>query len=89
MSGVGATVTDLVHLRDAYLRELDATVTAVEPEARRVALDRTVFYATGGGQPHDTGTHVRSTAEVGRVAVVKTESKGKGNKRIRLEVRNS
>ena len=27
-----------------------------------------------------------STAEVGRIRVVKTESKGKGNKRIRLEV---
>ncbi len=34
----------------------------------------------------DGGTHVRSTAEVGRVQVLKTESKGKGNKRIRLAV---
>jgi misacylated tRNA(Ala) deacylase len=34
----------------------------------------------------DGGTHVRSTGEVGRVRVLKTESKGKGNKRIRLEV---
>ena len=34
----------------------------------------------------DGGTHVASTAEVGRIKVVKTESKGKGNKRIRLEV---
>jgi misacylated tRNA(Ala) deacylase len=34
----------------------------------------------------DGGTHVRSTGEVGRVEVVKTESKGKGNKRIRLRV---
>ena len=34
----------------------------------------------------DGGTHVRSTAEVGRIRVVKTESKGKGNKRIRIEV---
>jgi misacylated tRNA(Ala) deacylase len=47
--------TDLVFLRDAYLRSCDATVTAVDPEGRRVALDRTIFYATGGGQPHDTG----------------------------------
>jgi misacylated tRNA(Ala) deacylase len=34
----------------------------------------------------DGGTHVLSTAEVGAVRVTKTESKGKGNKRIRIEV---
>lgn len=34
----------------------------------------------------DGGTHVANTAEVGRVAVVKTESKGKGNKRMRIEL---
>jgi misacylated tRNA(Ala) deacylase len=34
----------------------------------------------------DGGTHVRRTGEVGNVRVVKTESKGKGNKRIRIEV---
>jgi misacylated tRNA(Ala) deacylase len=34
----------------------------------------------------DGGTHVRSTGEVGRIRVVKTENKGKGNKRVRLEV---
>jgi misacylated tRNA(Ala) deacylase len=34
----------------------------------------------------DGGTHVASTGEVGRIRVVKTESKGRGNKRIRLEV---
>jgi misacylated tRNA(Ala) deacylase len=34
----------------------------------------------------DGGTHVASTAEVGRVSVVKTESKGKANKRIRIEL---
>jgi misacylated tRNA(Ala) deacylase len=47
-------VTDLLHLRDAYLNRMKATVIAVE--GNRVALDRTVFYPTGGGQPHDTGT---------------------------------
>jgi len=46
--------TELLYLRDAYLREFDATVTAVDGD--RVALDRTAFYPTGGGQPHDTGT---------------------------------
>jgi misacylated tRNA(Ala) deacylase len=34
----------------------------------------------------DGGTHVASTDQVGRIRVVKTESKGKGNKRIRIEV---
>ncbi len=49
-------VTDQLFLRDAYLRQFDATVTAVDAGSRRVALDRTAFYPTGGGQPHDTGT---------------------------------
>ena len=48
--------TDLLYLRDADLRSFDAVVTAVDVEGRRVALDRTAFYPTGGGQPHDTGT---------------------------------
>lgn len=48
--------TELLFLRDAQLREVDATVVEVDPDGRRVALDRTVFYPTGGGQPHDTGT---------------------------------
>jgi misacylated tRNA(Ala) deacylase len=46
--------TDLLYLRDAYLREFDARVVAVRDGA--VALDRSAFYPTGGGQPHDTGT---------------------------------
>src|SRR5438270_2375604 len=47
-------VTDLLYLRDAYLRAFTASVVGVDGE--RVALDRTAFYATGGGQPHDTGS---------------------------------
>jgi misacylated tRNA(Ala) deacylase len=34
----------------------------------------------------DGGTHVRSTREVGTFRVVKTESKGKGNKRLRVGI---
>ena len=34
----------------------------------------------------DGGTHVNSTLEVGRIEVVKTESKGKSNKRMRIRV---
>jgi misacylated tRNA(Ala) deacylase len=47
-------VTDLLYLHDAYLAQMDARVVAVD--GNRVALDRTVFYPTGGGQPCDTGT---------------------------------
>jgi misacylated tRNA(Ala) deacylase len=36
----------------------------------------------------DGGTHVRSTAEVGAVRVVKTENKGRGFKRMRIELRD-
>jgi len=34
----------------------------------------------------DGGTHVRSTGLVGRVRVTKVENKGKGNKRVRVEI---
>ena len=34
----------------------------------------------------DGGTHVRSTGEVGRFRVVKTENKGKAFKRLRVEI---
>jgi misacylated tRNA(Ala) deacylase len=45
---------ELLYLTDAYLTRFSATVTAVD--GSRVALDRTAFYPTGGGQPHDAGT---------------------------------
>ena len=34
----------------------------------------------------DGGTHVASTKDVGRLRVVKLENKGKGNKRVRVEI---
>jgi misacylated tRNA(Ala) deacylase len=57
-------VTELLYLTDAYATEFTANVLAVEPVAgadglvsgSRVKLDCTLFYPTGGGQPHDTGT---------------------------------
>ena len=41
-------------MRDAYLASFEATV--IDRRDNAVALDRTAFYATGGGQPHDLGT---------------------------------
>src|SRR2546426_10904012 len=47
-----------LYYTDSYLTKFDATVLAVEPDGERLAvvLDRTAFYPTSGGQPHDTGT---------------------------------
>jgi misacylated tRNA(Ala) deacylase len=46
-------VSDNLAYRDAYARSVAARV--VETDASAVRLDRTVFYAGGGGQPADTG----------------------------------
>jgi misacylated tRNA(Ala) deacylase len=48
-------MTELLAHTDAYLKEFDATVVAVNPEENAVALDKTAFYPGGGGQPHDKG----------------------------------
>ena len=60
--------TQLLFRDDAYLKTATATVTAVTD--RGVELDRTIFYATGGGQPGDHGVLVRQNGE--RLSVVDT-----------------
>jgi misacylated tRNA(Ala) deacylase len=55
--------TKLLFRDDAYLREVKATVLAVN-ERGGIILDQTSFYATGGGQPGDTGHLMRSDGSI-------------------------
>ena len=55
-------MTERLYYRDSFLREFEAQVLSCERETDangerwRVLLDRTAFYPTSGGQPHDLGT---------------------------------
>src|SRR5256885_15690354 len=50
--------TEKLYFTDSSILEFSATVLEVKPAQAgyQVALDRTAFYPTGGGQPNDTGT---------------------------------
>lgn len=64
-------MTDYLFRDDAYLRACDARVVAIvetEGGMPAVELDRTVFYATSGGQPGDTGHLTR--ADGGTLALI-------------------
>lgn len=63
-------MTELLCLRDSYLKAFDATVTVVNGQA--VVLDRTAFYPGGGGQPADTGW-VRWGSHESRMAEIRKE----------------
>ena len=41
---------------DSASLQFDAQAIAHDGDSTRVILDRTAFYPTSGGQPHDTGT---------------------------------
>lgn len=64
-------MTELLYQRNAYLREFEALVTAVDHEQNGVYLDRTAFYPGGGGQPHDLGLLRVGAAELAVTKVLR------------------
>ncbi len=48
-------MTERLYYHDSYLRQFDAQVLSLSDDGLRVVLDRTAFYPTSGGQPHDLG----------------------------------
>lgn len=72
--------------REEALRDPDLIRTKVNLIPEWVKEIRVVDIV-GLDRQADGGTHVASTLEVGEVRVVKTESKGRANKRMRIEIR--
>lgn len=56
-------MTELLYLRDSYLREFEAKVVGHDDEQNGVLLDRSAFYPGGGGQLPDQGTLWRGAAQ--------------------------
>lgn len=66
-------------LDESLIRTKVSLVPESVTEVRVVDID-------GVDRQADGGTHVRSTAEVGRIVVGKIQSKGKGFRRVRIDV---
>jgi misacylated tRNA(Ala) deacylase len=94
-----AGIEDLVNAEIAADRRVDVRVLArdealaipdiVRTQAKLIPHDEPeirVVDIVGLDVQADGGTHVASTAQVGRVLVTKVESKGKANRRIRLRL---
>lgn len=73
-------MTDRLYYSDSYLTQFAARVTDIRELSRtggqsvwQIALDRTAFYPTSGGQPHDLGL-LTATARGGAVLEVDVEA---------------
>ncbi len=74
--------------RETALQDEDLIRTKVNMIPESVTEIRVVDIV-GLDRQADGGTHVRSTSEIGRFEVVKTENKGKGNKRVRIQLHDA
>ena len=100
--GFAARVADLVNAEIAADRPIEVSFLPRDTALEDADLIRTkvnlipdtvkeirVVDIVGLDKQADGGTHVRSTGEIGRFEIVKTESKGKGNKRIRVRIHDA
>ena len=69
-------MTEEVFRDDAYAKSCTANV--LEVDGRGVILDRTVFYAEGGGQPGDTGTIIAADGSSVQVVGTYQDRYGRG-----------
>ena len=66
-------MTEQLFLQDAYLQEAEGCVTGLA-DGGGVILDRSIFYAQGGGQPGDTGWLNWGDREVAVTNTIKGEN---------------
>ena len=79
---------------ETAIRFLDREVAFADPDLIRTKVNLLpdflqtirVVDIVGLDKQADGGTHVSNTSEVGSIRVIKTESKGKANKRMRIEI---
>jgi len=76
----GMSVPDRLYYADSFLKSFPAAVTDVRELSRaegesvwQIALDRTAFYPTSGGQPYDAG-HLRAVSPGGATLDIAVES---------------
>ena len=65
-------MTELLCLRDAYVKEAHAMVKIIGASGTAIVLDTTLFYPEGGGQPYDTGTMMKDEVTYKVLSVKKT-----------------
>lgn len=66
-------MTEVLYLKDCYLKEFDATVISVK-DNKYITLDKTAFYPVSGGQPNDTGKIISSGIEYNIIFVGKFDN---------------
>src|SRR5215475_3348928 len=76
-------VSTLPRAEAFQLPDIIRTATNLVPEDVK---DVRIVDIVGLDQQADGGTHVASTAQVGRISVVKVENKGKGFRRLRIAI---